>query len=133
MRPECDQRESWLPSLKAPIPAVALIFPVTLFAASQHVGHANGVEILSLFVAELRRHLKAQRSAMPALERLAVHLVAEERLRMKHGCHVDGLVVIVCTFNFHIAGGQIRTDGPQEVSRSGATEIANYIPAFDAD
>ena len=70
---------------------------------------------------------------MAAIERLAVHLVTEERLRLQDGRHVDGLVVVVDAGDFQILGAEVGADGAQEIRSARAAEVADDVPAFDAD
>src|ERR1019366_6732485 len=91
----------WLPSgpaSESAVPAIALVFPVAALVGLQHVGHADGVEILRLLVADLGRHLQPQWGAVSAVERLAIHFVTEQRLGMQHGLHVDRFVISIRTF-----------------------------------
>src|SRR6266852_4820201 len=81
-------------------PAVALVFPVAGLAGLQNIGDADGVQILGLLISQLGRHLQAQRRAVLAIERLPVHLVTEQRLRMQRRSHVDRLLVVVSAFDF---------------------------------
>ena len=51
--------------------------------------------MLGRFVTELNRHMDAERSAMRGAERLAVHLIAEQSLRMEAAFDVVRGIVIV--------------------------------------
>src|SRR5260370_5916503 len=93
-------------------PAVALVFPVAALAGLQNIGHADGVQILGLLISQLGRHLQTQRRAVLAIERLPVHLVTEQRLRMEGRSHVARLVVIIGALDFQKPRDAVSSDQP---------------------
>src|ERR1700693_3958529 len=90
-------------------PAITLVFPVAALAGLQNIGYADGVQILGLLVSQLGRHLQTQRGAVPAIERLPIHLVTEKRLRMERRSHVNRLVVIIRALNFEKPRAGVRS------------------------
>src|SRR5687768_1927889 len=81
-------------SSQASVPAVALVHPVAALG-SQHITHPQADDVLGLLVTKLGWKNEAQRRAMLARQRPAVHLVAHQRLRMTGRRHVERLVVVV--------------------------------------
>src|SRR4051812_30420940 len=69
---------------------------------------------------------------MSAIERLAVHLVTEQRLLLQKGRHIEGFVIIVSTLDFHVSRRCVCADELQEVADAGASEVANRVPTFNA-
>src|SRR5580704_11370178 len=119
-RPAAPPALAWFSSLRLPPsqasePAIALIFPISRLARLEHAGDAQRLEILRLLVAELGRHLEPQRSAMLAIERLPVHLITEERLRMQGRLHIDRLVIIVGAFDLNETRFRVGAHMGQEV------------------
>src|SRR5579864_4072467 len=107
---------------------VALILPVADLL--KYMGHFEVREVLCLLVANLGRDAQAQRSAMLAGQWLAVHFVAEQRLRVHGGGHVERLVIVIRTFDGHETRGRVGADRLEEVGEAHAHEPANHIPSF---
>src|SRR4029077_4055338 len=86
-----------------PLEPVELGVPLILPVADlpQHMAYFEIREVLCLFVANLGRNAQAQRSTMLAGQRLAVHFVTEQRLRVHGGGHVERLVIVIRTFDGH--------------------------------
>ena len=70
---------------------------------------------------------------MTAVERLAVHFVAEQRLRLQQAFHVKRFVVIIGALHFHKARGGVGAHQLEEIAHPSAAEVADNVPAFDAD
>src|SRR5579872_954824 len=71
--------------LNSGIPVVAAVFPIATVAAgdSSQVAHELDVlDVLGLLVAELALHPQPQRRSVRHIERFAVHVIGDERLRM---------------------------------------------------
>ncbi len=127
-RASCHSHRSALQTIEF---RVALIFPVA--RPFQYMAHFEVGEILCLLVANLRGNAQTQRSAVFARQRLAVHFVAEQRLRMHGGRHVERLVIVICAFDGHEAGGRISADHLEEIGEARAAEPANHVPSLDAN
>src|SRR5581483_411295 len=82
---------------------------------------------------ELGGHLQTQRRAVTGWQRLAVHFVTQQRLRMQDRLHVDGLVILVQTLYFQVTRREVGADGPQKIGGPRAAEVSYHVPAFDAD
>src|SRR5208283_3174063 len=107
---------------------VPLIFPVADLL--QYVAHFEVREVLCLLVADLRRNAQAERSAVLAGQRLAVHFVTEQGLRVQGSGHIERLVIVIRTFDSHEACGWVRADHLEEVGETHPPESANHIPSF---
>ena len=70
---------------------------------------------------------------MLAGQRLAVHFVAQHRLRMQSRLHVKRLVIIVGALHVNEAGRRIGANHLQEIGKTHATEVADYVPTFHAN
>ena len=107
--------------------------PSSRFCRLQNIGDANRVEILGLLVSEFGRHLQAQRRSVLAVERLPIHLVTQQRLRMQRRRHVNRLVIVVRALDFEKARVRVRSDQLQEIRDTRAAKRADHVPAFHAD
>src|SRR5688572_17641635 len=117
---------------QSPVPAVALIDPVAALRA-KHVTHSEADDGLRLLVAKLGGEHETQRCTVLARKRPAVHLVAEQRLPVPRGRHVERVVVVVRAGDFEHACVRIRADQPQDIGEPHAAKAADHIPALDAD
>src|SRR5262245_51414065 len=70
---------------------------------------------------------------MLAPQRLAVHLVAQQRLRVPRAGHVDRLVVVVRARDLEIARVRIGANLIQRVSDANAAVVADDVPSLDAE
>src|ERR1700724_2285498 len=95
---------------------VPLILPVADLL--QYMAYFEVREVLCLLVANLGRDAQAQRSAMFAGQRLAVHFVTEQRLRVHGGGHVERLVIVIRTFDGDETGGRVGADCLEEVGEA---------------
>src|ERR1051326_394349 len=131
-------RAAWVVEIRrspseASVPVVTLVGPVAATVRLEHTGHAQRREIFRLLVAEFSRHLQADRRAVSAINRLAIHLVTEQRLGMHGARHVDRLVIVVCAFDFDESRVGIGADQSEEVADTRTAEAADRVPTFDAD
>ncbi len=122
-RASCHSHRSALQTIEF---RVALIFPVA--RPFQYMAHFEVGEILCLLVANLRGNAQTQRSAVFVRQRLAVHFVAEQRLRMHGGRHVERLVIVIRTFDGHEAGGRISADHLEEIRRGARRRTGQSRP-----
>src|SRR6185369_8011140 len=76
------------------VPAVALVHPVAALHA-ERVAHAQPHDVLGLLVAKFGRQHETQRRPVLTRQWAAVHLIAQERLPVTRGGHVERLVVVV--------------------------------------
>src|SRR5262252_1503841 len=109
---------------------VPLILPVA--DSLQYMAHFEVREVLCLLIADLGRNTETEWSAVLAAERLAIHFVTQQRLRVQGGSHVEGLVIVIRTFDAHEACGWVSANHLEEVGEEHATEVANHVPPFDA-
>ena len=70
---------------------------------------------------------------MSAIERLAVHLIAHQRLRLQQAGHVERLVIIVGARYLYKAGVGIGANELEKIRDAGAAEVADYIPTLHAN
>src|SRR5262249_23474778 len=90
-------------------------------------------KVFSLFVANLGGNLQAQRRTMFAGQRLVVHLITEQRLRVRGRGHIQGFVIIVRALNSYKARGWIGANCLEEIGEPGTTKPANYVPTLYAN
>src|SRR5258708_20783217 len=110
---------------------VPLIFPIADLL--HYMAHFEVRDLLCLLVAVLGRDAQTQRSAVLAGQRLAVHFVTEQRLRVHRGSHVERLVIVVRAFDAHEARVRVGANRLEEVGEAHTTEVANHVPPFHAD
>src|SRR6267154_4136183 len=110
---------------------VPLIFPIPDLL--QYMAHFEVRDVLCLLVADLGGDAQTQRSAMLAGQRLAVHFVTEQRLRVHGGSHVERLVIVVRAFDAHEARGRVGANRLEEVGEPHTPEVPNHVPPFHAD
>src|SRR6266853_2307885 len=110
---------------------VPLIFPIA--GLLQYMTHFEAHDVLCLLVADLGGDAQTQRSAMLAGQRLAVHFVTEQRLRVHGGSHVERLIIVVRAFDAHEARVRVGANRLEEVGEAHTTEVANHVPPFHAD
>src|ERR1019366_7756779 len=127
----CAGGHSHLSGLQTIEFGVALIFPVA--GLSQYMAHFEVGEVLCLLVANFSGNAQTQRSAVFAGQGPAVHFVAEQRLWMHGGCHVERLVIVIRAFDGHEAGSRDGANHLEEVGEAHPTEPANYVPSLDAN
>src|SRR5439155_13613205 len=113
-------------------PTVAQVRPVGAMVRLEDIGNFERREVLRRLVSQLGRQRQAQRRAVAAIERLAVHLVAEQGIRVQRCGHVQGLVVVVGALEGQEARGRVRPYARQEVADSHAAETADHVPALHA-
>src|SRR5712692_7654634 len=110
---------------------VPLIFPIADLL--HYTAHFKVRDVLCLLVADLGGDAQTERSAVFAGQRLAVHFVTEQRLRVHGGGDVNRLVIVIRAFDADEAGGRVGANHPEEVRETYTTEAPNHIPSFDAD
>src|SRR5437870_10053491 len=91
---------------------VPLIFPIADLL--QYMAHFKVGEVLCLLVADLGGNAQPERSAVFAGQRLAVHFVTEQRLRVHGGGDVNRLVIVISAFDASEARGRI---GPNRLEK----------------
>ena len=111
--------------------AEALVLPIAFFR--NNVRNTQAGQIFGLLVADLRGNAQAERCTVFACKWLVVHLVAEQRLRVESGSHVEGFVVIVGTLDIEKLCVSIRADVLEEVGDTRSAKSPNRIPAFDTN
>src|SRR3954463_16375102 len=122
---------AWVACLESAIPAISLISPVAA-PRRQHVRHVERHEVLRLFVAKLRGEVQSKRRAVPSIERTAIHLVTQERLRMERCFDIEGLVVVVCTRDGQETCTRLGAHHREKIVEPRASEAADGIPALNA-
>ncbi len=66
-------------------------------------------------------------------QRHAVHFIAEQRLRMRRGEHVERLVIIIRAFDGQKARGGVGANHLEKVGDTNTTELPNHVPSLHAD
>src|SRR5439155_17351365 len=90
-------------------------------------------EIFGVLVTKLGRQGETERRTVPAIERLVVHLVAEQRLWLKSGFDIERFVIAIRTGHGEKARATVGADHGEEIADAGAAEPADDIPPLDAD
>src|SRR5450631_4871131 len=110
---------------------IPLIFPVPNLL--QNIRHLQVRQVLRLLVANFRRHIQPQWRPVLARERLIVHLIADQSLRMQRRRHVQRLVIIVRASYDQESRRGVGADHVQKIRQPRAAEAPNHIPPFNAN
>src|SRR5215813_1632526 len=112
-------------------PRVALIFPVTNLLENMRDFQVS--QIFCVLVANFRRDCEAKGRTVLASERLIVHFVAKQSLRMQRGSHIKRLVIVIGTLDRDEAGSGIDAYKFEKFRKRCAAEASDHVPAFNAD
>src|SRR5450432_913039 len=127
------------------VPLVAAVFPEAAIAAAEVavvVHRLDPHDVLGLLVAELALDAQAQRRAVRHRQRLVVHGVGQDGLRVVGVDQVDALVVLaravqrllerVAAVEDDVAGGLFQAGLIEQRAEPGPRPLADRRPALDA-
>src|SRR5580704_19054387 len=117
-------------SLEPVVSGIALVLPIA--RSRDNVCNAQTRQVFGLLVADLRRHAQPEGRAVLPRERLVIHFVTQQRLRMEHGSHVERLVVIVGALDIEEFCIWICADLLKKVRDTRSAKSPNNVPAFNA-